>query len=168
MLQIQLVILPVEHERTWFDWLEKIQDWCISRQLWWGHRIPAYLCKIPGVIDNPDSNNQDHYVVGRNEAEAKAKAAAKFGVPVESVTLSQDEDVLDTWFSSGLFPFATLGWPDVQDPDFKAFFPGDLLETGGDIIFFWVARMVMMSLCLTDKLPFKYIFLHPMVRDEKG
>ena len=76
--------------------------------------------------------------------------------------------MLDTWFSSGLFPFATLGWPDVEHPDFKAFFPGDLLETGGDIIFFWVARMVMMSLCLCDKLPFKYIFLHPMVRDEKG
>jgi len=76
--------------------------------------------------------------------------------------------VLDTWFSSGLFPFATLGWPNVEDPDFKAFFPGDLLETGGDIIFFWVARMVMMSLCLCDKLPFKTVFLHPMVRDEKG
>lgn len=76
--------------------------------------------------------------------------------------------MLDTWFSSGLFPFSTLGWPDVENPDFKAFFPGDLLETGGDIIFFWVARMVMMSLCLTDKLPFKTVFLHPMVRDEKG
>jgi valyl-tRNA synthetase len=76
--------------------------------------------------------------------------------------------VLDTWFSSGLFPFATLGWPDNDNPDLKAFFPGDLLETGHDILFFWVARMVMMSLCLTDKLPFKYVFLHPMVRDEKG
>jgi len=79
----ELVILPVEHERTWFDWLEKIQDWCISRQLWWGHRIPAYLVKIPGVIDNPDNQNQDHYVVGRNEAEAKEKASKKFGVPQE-------------------------------------------------------------------------------------
>lgn len=107
-------------------------------------------------------------MVGRNEAEAKEKASKKFGVPLDQITLSQDEDVLDTWFSSGLFPFATLGWPDTEHPDFKAFFPGDLLETGGDIIFFWVARMVMMSLCLCDKLPFKYIFLHPMVRDEKG
>lgn len=109
----ELQIIPKEHERTWFDWLEKIQDWCISRQLWWGHRIPAYLCKVPGIVDNPDVQNQDHYVVGRNEAEARAKAAAKWGVAAETIELSQDEDVLDTWFSSGLFPFATLGWPDV-------------------------------------------------------
>jgi len=72
--------LPEQYEKTWFDWLEKIQDWCISRQLWWGHRIPAYLCKIPGIIDNPDTQNEDHYVVGRNEAEAREKAAKKFGV----------------------------------------------------------------------------------------
>jgi len=89
-------------------------------------------------------------------------------VPPEKVHLQQDEDVLDTWFSSGLFPFSTMGWPNTEHPDFKAFFPGDLLETGHDIIFFWVARMVMMSLCFTDKLPFKTIYLHPMVRDEKG
>lgn len=136
--------------------------------MWWGHRIPAYLCKIPGVIDNPDTQNEDHYVVGRNEEEARQNAAKKFNVPPEQIELSQDEDVLDTWFSSGLFPFSTVGWPDTENPDFKAFFPGDLLETGGDILFFWVARMVMMSLCLTDKLPFKTVFLHPMVRDEKG
>ena len=108
------------------------------------------MVTIPGVIDNPDTQNEDHYVVGRNEAEARAKAAKKFNVPEGQIHLAQDEDVLDTWFSSGLFPFATLGWPDNQNPDLRAFFPGDLLETGGDIIFFWVARMVMMSLCLTD------------------
>mmetsp|Transcript_33945 Transcript_33945/g.25019 ORF Transcript_33945/g.25019 Transcript_33945/m.25019 type:complete len:326 (-) Transcript_33945:1134-2111(-) len=164
----QLTILPVEHERTWFDWLEKIQDWCISRQLWWGHRIPAYLVRIPGIIDNPDNANGEHYVVGRSEEEARNIAAAKFNVDPATVQLEQDEDVLDTWFSSGLFPFSTMGWPENSSPDLKAFFPGDLLETGHDILFFWVARMVMMSLCLTDQLPFKTVYLHPMVKDEKG
>jgi valyl-tRNA synthetase len=120
------------------------------------------------VIDHPDVNNPEHYAVGRNEAEAREKAAKKFNVAPEKIILEQDEDVLDTWFSSGLFPFSAMGWPDENAPDMKAFFPGDLLETGGDILFFWVARMVMMSLELTDKLPFKTVFLHPMVRDEEG
>eukprot|EP00350_Pseudokeronopsis_sp_OXSARD2_P006490 CAMPEP_0170555696 /NCGR_PEP_ID=MMETSP0211-20121228/13551_1 /TAXON_ID=311385 /ORGANISM="Pseudokeronopsis sp., Strain OXSARD2" /LENGTH=532 /DNA_ID=CAMNT_0010865667 /DNA_START=475 /DNA_END=2073 /DNA_ORIENTATION=+ len=164
----ELFLIPSEHEKTWFDWLEKIQDWCISRQLWWGHRIPAYLCTIPGIIDHPDISNDSHYVVGRTEEEARHNAAAKFGVDPSVVKLEQDEDVLDTWFSSGLFPFYTLGWPNVDHPDMKAFFPGDLLETGHDILFFWVARMVMLSLTLCDQLPFKYVYLHPMVRDEKG
>lgn len=127
-----------------------------------------YLVKIPGLIDHPDTNNHAHWVVGRNEAEARATAAKKFDVPEASIILEQDADVLDTWFSSGLFPFATMGWPNMESEDLKAFFPGHLLETGGDIIFFWVARMVMMSLELTDKLPFETVFLHPMVRDENG
>jgi valyl-tRNA synthetase len=165
----ELKIVPKDpHEQTWFKWLDNIQDWCISRQLWWGHRIPCYLVKIPGKIDNPDINNHGHWVVGRSAEEAKANAAKKFGVSPDVITLSQDEDVLDTWFSSGLFPFATMGWPDVDTKDMKAFFPGDLLETGHDILFFWVARMVMMSLELTDKLPFHTVFLHPMVKDENG
>ena len=164
-----LKIVPADpHEATWFRWLDNIQDWCISRQLWWGHRIPCYLVTIPGKIDHPDGNNHDHWVVGRNVAEATATAAKKFGVDASKVSLSQDEDVLDTWFSSGLFPFATMGWPDADAKDLKAFFPGDLLETGHDILFFWVARMVMMSLELTDKLPFHTVFLHPMVKDENG
>jgi valyl-tRNA synthetase len=123
--------------------------------------------RIPGIIDNPDINNHEHYVVGRNEEEAKQNASKKFSVEASKIFLTQDEDVLDTWFSSGLFPFSTMCWPDNTD-DSKAFFPGDLLETGHDILFFWVARMVMMSLELTDKLPFHTVFLHPMVRDEEG
>ena len=163
----ELTILPPSEEKTWFRWLENIQDWCISRQLWWGHRIPTYLVTIPGKIDHPDKNNHEHWVVGRDEAEALDNAAKKWKVPKKKISLAQDEDVLDTWFSSGFFPFSTMGWPEETD-DMKAFFPGDLLETGGDILFFWVARMVMMSLCLTDKLPFHTVFLHPMVRDEEG
>jgi len=163
----ELRILPEAEEKTWFRWLENIQDLCISRQLWWGHRIPTYLVTIPGKIDNPDKNNHEHWVVGRDEAEALDNAAKKWKVPKKKISLAQDEDVLDTWFSSGFFPFSTMGWPEETN-DMKAFFPGDLLETGGDILFFWVARMVMMSLCLTDKLPFHTVFLHPMVRDEEG
>jgi valyl-tRNA synthetase len=106
--------------------------------------------------------------VGRTDEEARANAAKKFNVDESKIELSQDEDVLDTWYSSGLFPFSTLGWPDCSSDDLKAFFPGDLLETGHDILFFWVARMVMMSLELTDQLPFHTVFLHPMVRDEEG
>jgi len=164
----ELRIIPEQHERTWFDWLENIQDWCISRQLWWGHRIPAYLVTIPGVIDHPDFAKNDHYVCGRTEDEARENASKKFNVPKDQIQLAQDEDVLDTWFSSGLFPFSTMGWPNNNTDDMKAFFPGHLLETGHDIIFFWVARMVMMSLELTDKLPFTTVFLHPMVKDENG
>ena len=164
----ELIITPEEHHATWYRFLENIQDWCISRQLWWGHRVPAYLATVPGVIDAPDKSNAEHFVVGRNEAEARKNAAAKFGVPEDQITLAQDEDVLDTWFSSGIFPMSTMGWPNTEHPDYKAFFPGDLLETGHDILFFWVARMVMMSLELTDQLPFKTVFLHPMVKDEKG
>jgi valyl-tRNA synthetase len=164
----ELTIIPESHEKTWYHWLENIQDWCISRQLWWGHRIPAFLVTIPGVLDHPDTNNNEHWVVGRSEEECTQKAAKKWNVDISKVTLIQDEDVLDTWFSSGLFPFSTVGWPDNDNLDFKSFFPGDLLETGHDILFFWVARMVMMSLELTDKLPFHTVFLHPMVKDEEG
>ena len=126
------------------------------------------MVTIPGKIDNPDKNNNEHWIVGRTREEALERAAAKFEVSKDVISLEQDEDVLDTWFSSGTFPFSTMGWPNTEHDDFKAFFPGHLLETGYDIIFFWVARMVMMSLELTDKLPFKQVFLHPMVRDENG
>lgn len=160
----ELVIMPKEHENTWYRWLENIQPWCISRQLWWGHRIPAYrVLAQEGEkwVDN------DVWVAAVDEEEAKRKGAAKLGVAEEKVRVEQDPDVLDTWFSSGLFPFSVFGWPKETD-DLKAFFPTTLLETGHDILFFWVARMVMLSLELTDKLPFKQVYLHAMIRDKYG
>jgi valyl-tRNA synthetase len=139
--------------------------------LWWGHRIPAYFVRLPGedatAVRKSDIAFNDRWVVGRTEEEARAQAAEKYNVSGESLTLEQDEDVLDTWFSSGLFPMSVFGWPDNTE-DYDAFFPTSLLETGQDILFFWVARMVMMSLHLTDKLPFKTVYLHAMVRDKYG
>jgi len=121
------------------------------------------------VIDNPDNKNDAHYIVARSHEEAVKKACEKWNVSEDKVHLTQDADVLDTWFSSGLFPFSSFGWPNEEgNLELSKFFPGDLLETGHDIIFFWVARMVMMSLQLTDKLPFHTVFLHPMVRDADG
>eukprot|EP01102_Stenamoeba_stenopodia_P012148 TRINITY_DN379_c0_g1_i2.p1 TRINITY_DN379_c0_g1~~TRINITY_DN379_c0_g1_i2.p1 ORF type:complete len:1044 (-),score=309.33 TRINITY_DN379_c0_g1_i2:162-3293(-) len=161
----ELEIIPTWHKDTWYRWLENIQDWCISRQLWWGHRIPAYLVKIAGKDTNV--NDPNSWVVARTREEALAAAAAKFGVDASTIQLEQDEDVLDTWFSSGLFPFSVFGWPDETE-DFKTFYPTSCLETGHDILFFWVARMVMMGLSLTDKLPFTRVLLHAMVRDAHG
>ena len=160
----ELEILPKEHVNTWYRWLENIHDWCISRQLWWGHRIPAYkvlLHEGEKVID------KDIWVAAKNEQEAIAKGAAKLNADVSAITVEQDPDVLDTWFSSGLFPFSVFGWPKETD-DLKAFFPTTLLETGHDILFFWVSRMVMLSLELTDRLPFKTVYLHAMIRDKYG
>ena len=164
----ELKLVPEFYNDEWFRWLENIQDWCISRQLWWGHRIPAYMTRVEGIIDNPDTTNDEHWVIGRTEDDVYQKVMAKYNVTKDKITLIQDEDVLDTWFSSGLFPFSTLGWPNEDHEDFKAFFPGHILETGHDILFFWVARMVMMSLCLTDKLPFTEVYLHPLVKDRQG
>lgn len=160
----ELSIKPKEHEQTWYRWLENIHDWCISRQLWWGHRIPAYKVLVhegEKVID------QDVWVAAHDAAEAVKKGAEKKGVDVAKVTVEQDPDVLDTWFSSGLFPFSVFGWPNETE-DLKAFFPTTLLETGHDILFFWVSRMVMLSLELTDKLPFTQVYLHAMIRDKYG
>jgi len=140
-------IIPERFEKVYANWLENIQDWCISRQLWWGHRIPVWYCP------------QGHQTVTREDPERCTTCGAK--------PLTQDPDVLDTWFSSGLWPFSTLGWPD-QTPDLAYFYPTAVLETGYDILFFWVARMIMMGLEFTGQPPFHTVYLHGIIRDGRG
>ncbi|UVE16823.1 valine--tRNA ligase [Pseudomonas sp. LS44] len=145
----EIQFVPKQYENMYFSWMRDIQDWCISRQLWWGHRIPAWYDDAGNVY------------VGRDEAEVRAKHN------LGDANLRQDEDVLDTWFSSGLWTFSTLGWP--QQTDFlKTFHPTDVLVTGFDIIFFWVARMIMLSTHLTGQIPFKTVYVHGLVRDGQG
>jgi len=141
-------IVPEHFERVYFNWMENIEDWCISRQLWWGHRIPAWHCADCGQI-----------TVARQDPDRCAHC--------HSANITQDPDVLDTWFSSGLWPFSTLGWPD-QTPDLTRYYPTDVMETGYDILFFWVARMIMLGLWFTGQAPFHTVYLHGIVRDEHG
>ncbi|KAF7371107.1 Valyl-tRNA synthetase [Mycena sanguinolenta] len=160
----EFVINPKQSENEWYRWLDGLQDWCISRQLWWGHRCPAYFVNIEGAdLDKKDGAN---WVVGRTLEEATERAKVMAGG--KKFTLEQDEDVLDTWFSSGLWPFSIMGWPDNTSPDFQTFYPSSLLETGWDILFFWVARMVLLGIRLTGKVPFKEVFCHAMIRDAHG
>ncbi len=147
-------IVPERFNKTWENWLTNIRPWCISRQLWWGHRIPIWY--VDGDHSRP--------IAAHDEDDAYRQARAIYG---SQITLEQDPDVLDTWFSSALWPFSTLGWPDEM-PDLARFFPTDVLETGYDILFFWVARMVMTSLLFTNDIPFHTIYLHGLVRDEQG
>ncbi|KAL6452315.1 VAS1 Valine--tRNA ligase [Candida maltosa Xu316] len=158
-----ITINPKSSESEYFQWLENIQDWCISRQLWWGHRCPVYFVNIEG--EEHDRLDNEYWISGRSEEEALAKAQEKFAD--KKFTLEQDEDVLDTWFSSGLWPISTLGWPH-QTKDMELFSPMSMLETGWDILFFWVSRMILMSLKLTGKIPFKEVFCHSLVRDAQG
>ncbi|KAJ8334950.1 hypothetical protein SKAU_G00405890 [Synaphobranchus kaupii] len=159
----ELEIMPHFYKKTWRNWLSNISDWCISRQLWWGHQIPAYQASLSEEADS----EEECWVWGRDEAEARQRAAVRLGVNPDAVILTQDSDVLDTWFSSALFPFAMLGWPQ-QTSDLQQFYPNTLLETGSDLIFFWVARMVMLGTELTGQLPFKQVLLHSLVRDKHG
>ncbi|XP_060706636.1 valine--tRNA ligase, mitochondrial [Hemiscyllium ocellatum] len=167
--QEKLRFVPSSLHKTWHSWLSNISDWCVSRQLWWGHRIPAYRVAWPGssdlqVKDRWQGEAQELWAIGRTEGEARRNAANQHGVKESEVTLTQDDDVLDTWFSSALFPFAAMGWP-RETPDLRNFYPNSLLETGSDLIFFWVARMVMLGQELTGELPFPQVLFHSMVRD---
>ncbi|KAF2869575.1 valyl-tRNA synthetase [Massariosphaeria phaeospora] len=160
-----IVIRPESCEKTYVHWLSNINDWCLSRQLWWGHQCPAYLVKFEGEQKDGSDIDNELWVTGRTLEEAQKKAEAKF--PGKTFQLERDPDVLDTWFSSGLWPFSTLGWP-KKTSDLENFFPTSVLETGWDILFPWVARMVMLSLKLTGKVPFKEVYCHSLIRDNEG
>ena len=181
--------IPPNWKKTWDQWMDDIQPWCISRQLWWGHQVPAWYGISLEGIENYERDRQlsKEIFVAENEVDAIKLAQSYYGKSVNisivedgvtlhchdedenlcSIELVRDPDVLDTWFSSGLWPFATLGWPEQTD-EFDRFYPTSTLVTAFDIIFFWVARMMMQGLHLTGKVPFKDVYIHALVLDEHG
>lgn len=158
--QARMTIVPDKFDKEWIRWLSDHRDWCLSRQLWWGHPIPAYECICGDRVE---------WIVARSKEEAQEKAIAKFGVTAaDAIEVRQDEDVLDTWFSSSLLPFSVFGWPNGDPSDVKKHYPLDIIVTGHDILFFWVARMTMLGAQLTNQLPFQKILLHSIVCDANG
>jgi len=163
--------VPKNWEKTYFDWMDNIQPWCVSRQLWWGHQIPAWYgadgkVYVAETEDEAVAEALAYDTANGNISEAEAEEIAQ-DAERRAAYLTRDEDVLDTWFSSALWPFSTLGWPD-ETPEVKRYYPTDVLVTGFDIIFFWVARMMMMGLHFMEKVPFHTVYIHALVRDEKG
>lgn len=152
-----LILDPSIFNREWYKWVGSQKDWCISRQVWWGHQIPAYKCQ---------ANDQTVWIVAQNQQEANLKATKRLNVAPDKIKMTQDEDVLDTWFSAGLLPFSALGWPKKSNA--IPFYPLDILITGHDILFFWVIRMVMLGSELTSQSPFKKVLLHGIIRDARG
>ncbi|KAL8346179.1 hypothetical protein RB598_000197 [Gaeumannomyces tritici] len=163
----RIKIKPQSSEKSFYHWMGSINDWCISRQLWWGHQCPVYFAEVKGAEDGGDRGDNSLWFAGRTQEEAEEKAKKALGGN-KKFKLVRDEDVLDTWFSAGLWPFSTLGWPNTSADDLQRLYPTSVLETGWDILFFWIARMAMLGIKMTGQVPFNEVYCHSLVRDNEG